>query len=227
MDVNSVYQTILYATAKNKQNGYVTPDEFNTVLMPTAQRSYTDYLLGEYQKYQIQRPISVVEFGQNARVRQSISPLIYGKILDINSGGVAQFPSDYEYYDAMWSVYGNYNITFIQQDRQDSYLHSEIDPIISNPVYLINHEGFLFFPDRPYGENKAKMSYVRTPPSIIWGYDLDSNGQAVYNPMKSQNPVWGDTDMLNIIVRALQLVGVNLQLGVVIQYSQEIKNGGQ
>jgi len=227
MDVNQVYKTILYATAKNKQNGYITPEEFNTVLMPLAQRSYTDFLLGEYQKYQIQRPISVVEFGQNARVRQSISPLIYGKILDINSNGVAQFPSDYEYYDAMWGVYGNYNIKFIQQDRQDSYLHSEIDPVISNPVYLINHEGFLFFPDRPYGENQAKMSYVRTPPSIIWGYDLDSNNRPVYNPLKSQDPVWGDTDMLNIIVRALQLVGVNLQLGVVIQYSQEIKNGGQ
>jgi len=227
MDVNEVYRVALFATAKNKQDGYLSPDDFNLVINQ-AQRSYMDYLLGEYQKYQVGRPISVVEFGQNERVRQSISPLIYNAILPISSAtGIAPFPNDYEYTDAMFSVYGQYDIRFIQQDRQDSYLHSSIDPIVTNPVYLIRHEGFNFFPDRPYGENQAKMSYVRKPPSIVWGYNLDSNGIPVYNPATSQQPVWGDSDMMNIIVRALQLVGVNLQLGVVIQYSQEIKNSGQ
>lgn len=226
MTVDEIYKIILFACAKNKSQGYISPDDFNNVLMPVAQRSYLDYLLGEYQKYQIRRPISIVEFGQNERVRQSISPLIYGTVLNVYANGTVGFPSDYEYIDAMWSVYGSYNVRFIQQDRQDDYLHSEIDPIVTNPVYLINHEGFQFFPDRPYGENQAKMSYVRTPPSIIWGYDYDSNNRPVWNPMKSQEPVWGDTDMMNIIVRALALVGVNLQLNVVIGYSNEIKNGG-
>lgn len=228
MDINQVYKIVLYSAAKNKQQGYISPEDFNTVLMPTAQRSYLDYLLGEYQKYQLQRPIAVVEFGQNERVRDSISPLIYNAILPINSTtGIASRPSDYEYPDAMWGIYGFYNIKFIQQDRQDSYLHSSIDPIVTNPVYLIRHEGFQFFPDRPFGENQAKMSYVRTPPSMIWGYDLDSNNRPVYNASKSQQPVWSDTDMLNIIVRALALVGVNIQSSVVMGYAQEIKNGGQ
>lgn len=227
MDVNVCYKIILFACAKNKQNGYVSPEDFNTVLMPLAQSSYTDYLKGEYQRYQIKRPISVVEFGQNQMIRESISPLIYGTILNIDGSGVASQPGDYELADAMWSVYGNYNIRFVQQDRQDAYIHSSIDPIATNPVYLINHEGFLFFPSRPYGENQAKLSYVRQPPSIVWGYDLDSNNRPVYNASKSQQPVWSDTDMMNIIVRALAIVGCNLQLGVVMQYANEIKNGGQ
>ncbi len=226
-DVNQWYKLVLYCGSKNLQSGYISPEDFNTVIMPLGQRSYVDYLLGEYQKYQIQRPIAVVEFGQNARIRNSISPLIYGTVLPIDGTGVAPFPNDYEYMDAMWGVYGFYNIRFIQQDRQDAYIHSSIDPIAANPVYLINHEGFRFFPDRPFGENQARLSYVRTPPSIVWGYDLDSNGLPVYNPTKSQQPVWGDSDMLQIIVRGLQAVGVNLQLGTLIQYSQEIKNGGQ
>jgi hypothetical protein len=33
--------------------------------------------------------------------------------------------------------------------------------------------------------------------------------------------------MMQIIVRALQLVGINLQLGVVSQYANQIKNEGQ
>jgi len=227
LDVNQVYEVMKYAVAKNQSQGYLSADDFY-ISINAAQRSYADYLLGEYQKYQIQRPIAVVEFGQNERIRDSISPLIYNTVLPINSTtGIAPYPSDYEYVDAMWSVYGNYNIRFIQQDRYASYKYSVIDPVVENPVYLIRHEGFQFFPERPYGDNQAKMSYVRNPPSIVWGYVLDSNGIAVYNPATSQNPVWSDSDMLNIISRALMLVGVNLQFSTVIQYANDIKNGGQ
>lgn len=227
MNSNEVYVLMQYAVAKNIQQGYLSVDDFQTSIN-AAQRSYTDYLLGEYQKYQIQRPIAVVEFGQNERVRDSIAPLIYNTVLPINSTtGIAPFPSDYEYVDAMWGVYGNYNIRFIQQDRLDSFVHSQIDPVTTNPVYLIRHEGFQYFPARPYGENQAAMSYVRNPPSITWGFVYDSNGIPVWNPATSQNPVWSDTDMLNIISRALMLVGVNLQFNTVIQYANDIKNGGQ
>lgn len=224
MDVNQVYQVMLYAVAKNKQQGYMSPDDFYTAIN-TAQRSYLDYLLGEYQKYMVQRPIAVVQFGQNQRIRESLAPLIYGVILSPNAGtGIAPFPNDYEYVDAMWGSASYYNIRFIQQDRLASYLNSKIDPIESNPVFLIQHEGFHFFPQTIGG---ARMSYVRTPPSIVWGYVEDGDGIPVYNPSTSQQPIWSEADMLNIIVRALALVGVNLQLGVVMQYSDNIKNGGQ
>lgn len=227
MDVNQCYEIMQYATAKNVSQGYLSPEDFS-LSINQAQRSYADYLLGEYQRYQIQRPIAVVEFGQNERIRDSVAPLIYNTVLPINSTtGIAPFPSDYEYVDAMWSVYGNYNIRFIQQDRLDSYVHSVIDPVVTNPVYLIREEGFQFFPDRPFGENQAKMSYVRNPPSIVWGYVLDGNGIPVWNPATSQNPVWSDSDMLNIISRALLMVGVNLNFNTVVQYAQDIKNGGQ
>lgn len=212
---------------KNLQQGYLSPQDFY-IYINSAQQQYTDYLLGEYQKYQLRRPIAVVEFGQNERIRDSISPLIYTAILPINSTtGIAARPSDYEYMDAMWSVYGHYNIRFTQQDRYDSYIHSDIDPVVTNPVYLIQHEGFRFFPERPYGDNQAKMSYVRTPPSIVWGSTTDSNGLPVWNPATSQDPVWSDTDMFQIIVRAAAMAGVTLQYNTVLQYADNVKNTGQ
>lgn len=222
MDANTPYRIIEYAANKNQQ-GDITPDEYNLIINQ-AQRGYLDYLLGEYQKYQIKRPISVVEFGQNQRIRQSISPLIYGAVLSpFVYNGVAPFPSDYEYNDAMWTLYGLYKIRFVQQDRLDDYYHSTIDPVVTNPIYLINHEGFQFYPENI---GAAKMSYVRTPPTIKWAY-TNINGRPVYDPVNSIAPVWAETDMMQIIVRALQLVGINLQLGVVSQYANEIKNGGQ
>lgn len=227
MTSNTMYSIMRFAVGKNQSQGYLSPEDFY-VSVNTAQQQYLDYILGEYQKYQLKRPIAVVEFGQNERIRDTISPLIYNAILPINSTtGIASRPSDYEYTDAMWGVYGNYNIKFVQQDRIDNYIHSDIDPVATNPVYLIRHEGFQFFPDRPYGENQAKMSYVRTPPSISWGYVLDSNGIPVWNPATSQDPVFSDTDCYQIIVRALLLVGVNLQYNTVVQYADNIKNTGQ
>lgn len=224
MDVNEVYQLCLYTIAKNRNQGYLSPDDFNRVIN-AAQRSYLDYLLGQYQKYQVRRPIAVVEFGQNERVRESLAPLIYNiNVYPNTSTGIYAFPYDFEYVDTMWTFTGNYNIRFAQQDRLDSFIHSSIDPIVSNPVYLIQHEGFHFFPENI---GSAKMSYVRKPPSIVYATVNDSNGRPVYDPFNSQQPVWSDTDMLNIIVRALMMVGVNLQLGTLIQYSQAIKEGGQ
>lgn len=224
MDVNQVYELMLDIIAKNKQQGYLSPDEFNRYINQ-AQRSYLDYLLGEYQKYMVQRPIAVVQFGENQRIRQSLAPLIYGAILSPNAGtGIAAFPSDYEQVDAMWGAGNYYNIRFVQQDRLSSYLNSRIDPIATNPIYLIQHEGFHFFPQNL---GNTRLSYVRTPPSIIWGYDEDANSIPVYNASKSQNPIWSETDILQIIVRALQFAGVSLSFGVVLQYSNDVKNGGQ
>lgn len=225
MNVDEIYRIVLYAVAKNLQQGYVSPDDFNYVLMPTAQKSYLDYLLGEYQQYKAQRPIPVVGFSQNERIRDSIAPLIYGTVLTVNPlTGISSFPSDYEYVDNMWGLYGFYNIRFAQQDRQDSYIHSEIDPVTENPIYLIQHEGFHFFPETI---GQTRMSYVRKPPSIFWAYIDDPVYGPVYDPVNSQQPVWSDSDIYNIIVRALALVGVNLQFGAVMQYASDIKNNGQ
>lgn len=223
MSTDEIYKIMLFATAKNLQDGYLSPDDFNRTIN-LAQNSYMDYLMGEYQKYMPMRPIANVQFGNNERVRQSIAPLIYGTILSVDNQGVAPFPVYYEYTDQIWSVYGVYNIRFGQQNQLDSFVNSVIDPVVDNPVYVLNTDGFKFYPNNI---GLANLSYVKTPPPIIWNYTLDNNGIPIYNPITSQQPVWSNSDMLNIIVRALSLVGVNLQLNVVISYSNDIKNSGQ
>lgn len=221
MDVNVTYNIIKYC-ANKAQQGYIKPDSFNLIIN-AAQKMYLDYLLGEYQKYQLQRPISVVELGQTKKLRQSISPLIYGTVFTPSTTGIAPFPSDYQYPDAMWGLYGIYDITFVQQPRLANFKHSQIDPVEQNPIYLINHEGFQFYPENI---GMVKLSYVRNPPTIKWAF-IEINNREVYDPLNSINPVWSDFDMMNIISRALQMVGINLQSGVVSQYANELKTTGQ
>jgi hypothetical protein len=185
-----------------------------------------NYLLGEFQKYLPGRPMAPATFGQNKDIRQRLTPFITAPVtLTINAGtGVAPYPGDYQSMDAMY--YGLYNrrVKYIQQDRLDTHINSRINPIATHPVYLQVDEGLQFY---PANLGTAKFSYIKTPGKIFWGSTTDAYGRKVYDSATSTNPAWYELDMLDIIVRALAMVGVNLQLGAVQQYAQIIKTQGQ
>lgn len=234
MNVNECYEIILYATAKNKSQGYVSPDDFNLTINQ-AQRSYVSYLLGSFQQYMPGRPVARVEFGQNTVVRTRLTPIIHWADLTVDPTGFCSYPADYLQTDAMLTSTGYQRIRSVQQDSLYSYYNSTIDPVATNPIYILEETGFRFF---PINIGTAKLSYIGNPPEISWGYDLNANGIPVYNPNDSlplqpnqvalsAQPVWDDASMLEIIVRALAIIGVNLQLNVVEQYSMEVKNQGQ
>lgn len=222
MDVNDIYELMQYIIAKNMQ-GYLSPDEFNLTINQ-AQQSYQSYLLGNFQTYIPGRPVAKVELGQNSVVRQRLAPSIYNYNLTVDGTGFSPYPGDYLQADAMWSIYGNNRIRYVQQDSLYSFYNSVIDPVATNPIYLIEDVGFRFY---PVTTATAKLSYVRNAPNMVWGYTLDGNGNPVYDVALSTQPIWDDASMLEIIARALRMVGVNLQSAVVSQYAEEIKNNGQ
>ena len=126
--------------------------------------------------------------------------------------------------DAMWSYYNYERIREIQQNQFYGVHNSVIDPIASWPVYMIENDGFRFFPN---SIGQAKMSYVINPPDMVWGYTLDINGNPVYNPATSVQPVWNDASIMEIIARALRIIGVNLDYNAVSAYAMQVQNQGQ
>lgn len=224
--VDFCYKIMLEATGKNLQQGFFNPDSFN-ICFNQAQRSYSAYLLGNFQTYTPGRPISKVELGQNSVVRTRLIPTIYGYNLNIDTSGFAPYPGDYLQTDAMWSIYGFKRIRQAPQEKLYSIYNSKIDPIATNPIYEIIDRGFMFYPTMPEQYNKARLSYVRNPPDVVWGFTTDANGIEVYSAPHSTQPIWDEASLLEIIVRALAILGVKLQLGVVSQYAEQIKQGGQ
>jgi hypothetical protein len=222
MNVDEWFRLINFVSNKN-QNGSITAENFN-LLAKTAQSSYVSYLLGSFQTYQPGRPISKVELGQNSVVRQRLTPVIKRSTLTVDVQGLSNYPTDYLQADAMWTNTGYKKIRWSDQDRWDSMYNSVIDPVASNPIYMVKDVGFEF---APITIGTAKLSYVSVPPDIIWAFTLDVNNRRVYDPVNSVDPVWGDTSSLEIIVRMLALIGINLQVAALIQYSQDIKNSGQ
>jgi hypothetical protein len=231
MNVNDMYRICQFAINK-AQNGYLTPAEFNLVINQ-AQISYQDYLLGEFQQYQYGRPQARVNYSQNENIRQRLTPLITDATLTINSTtGESPYPADYIQVDAV--VTNDFKrVRFVPQDSLYSYYNSEIDPVVTNPIYLIEPNKFQFYP-KTLGS--AILTYVKNAPDIVWAYTTVS-GRPVYAPTQTGvgvtpttgtvQPVWDDVDLLEIITRALKLIGLNLQDGMVSQYANQITQTGQ
>jgi hypothetical protein len=221
MNVNEVYKLIDYIINK-AQNGYLSPDEFNRIINQ-AQVSYMDYLVGQFQQYQAGRPIPTVQFGNNETTRQRVTPFLYSANLTVDSNGNSPYPSDYLVTDTMWTSTFN-KVKFVQQDYLSNYLNSRITPPSTNPIYLIEREGFKFYPTNI---GSAVVSYIKSPRTIVYGFTLDGDGLPVYDAATSVDPEWSDLDLLEIISRALRMVGVNLQSGLISQYANEITKTGQ
>lgn len=222
MDVNDMYQICQYAINK-AQNGYLKPDQFN-LLVGQAQDSYLNYLLGEFQQYQYNAAKSRVAYSENQNIRQRVAPLIYNYNLKVDATGFSRYPGDYIQTDTMMTFYNYKRIPFVQQDRLWSYYNSKIDPIATNPIYLIEDRGFRFYPQ---SISDARLTYVKNPTRIYWAYTYDINNRPVYDPTRSEQPVWSRMDILEIIARILKLVGISLQITQVEQYANLITNNGQ
>lgn len=220
--IDDVYEIMKFASNKAQQ-GYLPPSKFNLIINQ-GQKSYSAFLLGNLTTYTPGRPVSKVELGQNSVVRTRLAPTIYSYNLNVDPTGFSHYPGDYLQTDAMWSIYGFNRIRYAAQEKFYSIYGSKIDPVANNPIYLIEDVGFRFYPQ---SIGNAKLSYVRNPPNAVWGYTDDARGRPVYSAARSTQLVWDDASILEIIVRALAILGLNLQLATVIQYSEMIKKEGQ
>lgn len=221
MTVDVVYRLMQFCINKNQQ-GYLTPAEFDLVINQ-AQLDLLNYLLGQVQQYQPGRPYPRVGLGMSETIRSSLAALIDPlTTLTIDGTGVAAYPDDFQFTDTMLTTTMQ-RVRYVQQDSLFSYLGSVITPVAAHPIYLINSAGFQFY---PITLGNALLSYVHTPRAIVWNFNPDANGRPIYTPTGSFDPEWYDVDCFQLIVRALALVGLNLQLPQVMQYSQMIKTQG-
>jgi hypothetical protein len=222
MTVDFMYR-VMQGVINKAQNGYLDPKTFN-VFIQQSQLSFLDYMLGEFQQYQVGRPIAKLQYSMTEETRQRLTPFIKSPVtLTIDVTGLAPYPGDYQQTDSMLDMSNN-RIRYVQQHKLFSYLASVIDPVATNPIYLIQANGFQFY---PITQGQAKLSYISTPPTIVWAFIPDANGIPVYDPGPSVDPEWYDTDCLEIIARALKMTGVNLSSQEISQYADQIKIQGQ
>ena len=141
--INDDYILVQDICNKNQQ-GYVKPEQFN-LYYNRAQDEFVDYLLGEFQQYKVGRSQPIVSYSQNATVRNRLTPVIYGYALTVDSYGRSDYPGDFLQVDAMLDITETDRIRVADNPRQYSFIGSKIDPVATNPIYLLrdNHLQFI------------------------------------------------------------------------------------
>lgn len=229
--IDENFKLVKYIIKKNL-NGDVSDASFN-MLINQAQLSYLSHLIGGTETYQQGRPISRVEIGNNQHIAQKLSPFIdTPELLTVDSNGNAVFPTDMIVVNAMFKVNATTpssreyagRIKWVKQDNLYSHLDDPIDPVADNPIYLIEKNKFQFY---PLSLGNAKISYVKKPANVVWGYTIDSNSRHVYNAGTSTNLAWGEIDQMEIIARVVKIIGVNLNAASVVSFANEMKTIGQ
>jgi hypothetical protein len=227
MDADQPYR-IIQLICNKFQAGNITPDQYMDAINQ-GQTSFLSYLLGQFVSYQYGRPLSKVQFGMNEIVRQRITPLIDPPTtITIDDTGLAPYPSDFEQVDAL-NLTSLDRIRFVPQHKKYSYIKSRIDPIATNPIFMIESDGFRFYPNTNFNGislGTVQLGYVKTPPQIVWGSAPDAQGRPQYDAGASKPPIWYSVDGMELISRALAMFGVNLQASEVSQYAQMIKTQG-
>lgn len=166
MNINEIFLLTNFIAGKNQQ-GNLTPDNFN-LLVKASNSEYQSFLIGQVEQFQYNNPKSRVGLGNSELVLSSLSPFIPSPIpLTVNATtGIAPYPNDYIQRIAVYDSSMN-KIRWVMQEKLPAYLGSTIDPIGTNPIYLLQKDGLQFY---PFSIVSPKLSYIQTGVTPYWGY---------------------------------------------------------
>ena len=109
-----------------------------------------------------------------------------------------------------------YPVKLVNEDERANRLNSQIDPVtVTSPIgEQTAPRTFRLYPAAAYNGN---VTYLRQPADVVFGYSVVSGRVIVYNPLTSVQFEWKSTDIVPILLKGLESIGINLS-------SEEISN---
>lgn len=207
MTIDENFRLINFICGKN-QNGNITPDNFN-ILVKECNFEYLSFLIGEAEQYQYNSPKARVELGNNALTISKLSPFIPAPVtLTVDNTGKASYPNDYVERIALYDSNMN-KIRWAEQDKLPAYLTDPIDPIATNPIYLLENTNFQFY---PITLTSPKLSYIQTGVTPVWGYN-QAGSILTFNNLVN-GTLYTDGVYLNVLLRGSY--GINAYANITV-----------
>jgi hypothetical protein len=221
MNINEVYKLISYLVDKY-QGTYLSPDDFNMVIN-MAQNQYLSFLTDDTGNPN-RNSKNPVGMSTSAIVADTLSSFLTESTIAVASQ-LATKPADLYKTVAIRTTDDDYSVRFVASDRVASYVGNAIDaPTTTEPIYYELGPNYKIYPS---ALASIKVTYIKTPQSLKWAY----TGALVYdaaNSVPANNAAleWGDTDVYEIIYRAVGVIGINLKDGDLMRAAQLVKNDG-
>jgi len=216
MTIKEIHDFILLLL--NKHNtGYATPEEIDTAL-DRAQMWYFNRLYGNIEEYQPGRPVPRVAYGMTQALHDHLAPFKESDTDNTTSGGLLVI-SNTDYMHLLAISKANKTIPILSEDevayRLDSYI---LAPTSSEPIAKISGDGRVqLYPKEAHSD--IDIDYLVRPAKPVFGY-TQSGRTITYNSGTSTQMQWNEPALNAIIMRAVNYLGVSLEDGLAVQYSE-------
>lgn len=232
MDLLVIHQAIDFFAEKS-QLGYLSPEEKDKRLHEAQMKRFTE-LFGNPNEYAKGDANGRIHYGKSQKVHDSLLP--FKKQATFTTGnftsGVYTLPADYLHLLSMDINISDDDapngvtyeaVDFILEDRWSERKKSQLIPVsATRPIarLMMNTtpaKAIEMFPAQGYA---GTIYYMKKPAAPVFDYTLV--GRVItYNQGGSTQMEWDDEEINNVIAKAMQFLGVNLQAGELIQFFQQ------
>jgi hypothetical protein len=240
LNVDTVYKTVLLIMNK-EQRGYVTPDEFNKIATQVQLQIFENYF--EDYTQQLRVPQNTSEYSERLKELDNKISIFkteatgaqltytapagtvpgYFKGPTYTTGALppAQSPQTliYKIGTVIYIPEIGYEIE-CQRLQKNDFLQANKSsltrPTASFPQYLWEDERIIIYPQSINSINDVKVSYIKRPLDVVWGYTQVGNAY-IYNAASSVWPELDATEQVNFILKILIYMGIVVNDPLVIQ----------
>jgi hypothetical protein len=227
-NINDTYLLMQKIINKNQQ-GYLSPDDFNYFINEASKSLFNEYR-GKITQYVAGRPVPKAGYARTQLISETLSYFFMNAALTLTSG-VAPMPEDHIETIDVSSTFntGRVLIRRVEHDRFYNYTNSSIDtPTTEFPIYMENNQELQFSPIALTG---VQLNYLKAPVAANWGYTIGFAGRPTYAPTggvngDSVNLEWDETEISNVIMRAISLMGISVKDQQMINWAETQKAQG-
>jgi hypothetical protein len=221
MNINEVYKLVSYLVDKY-QGTYLSPDDFNMVIN-MAQYQYLSFLADDTGGPN-RNPKNPVGMSTSAVVADTLSTFLMEQNYGVTNQ-LALKPTGLFKTIGFRTSDDNHPIRYVSSDKLASYLGNAIDPPTNTePIYYELGNQYKFFPSTI---SLVRITYIRNPQELKWAYTGNLEWDSAKSvPANGVSLEWGDTDVYEIIYRAIGIIGINLKDGDLMRAAQLVKNDG-
>jgi hypothetical protein len=112
-----------------------------------------------------------------------------------------------------------YGVPFPNRDERANRLNSQIDPVtVTSPVGEMMVPRYIrLYPTSGY---TGTVTYLRRPVKPVFAYSLVSSRVVVYDAANSTQLEWRETEIVPLLLKALNSIGINLTDSEISNFAQ-------
>ena len=204
-NVNTFWNFVNYVSNKVQVGSTLSPSQFNLV----ANRAQMVLFEKDYETL-----LATEEISEYLRTFLVSNPYM------VPANGELAYPSDYQHLASMGNYY---NGTFIQcsEIKNTAWGLEQVSQLRQATKRFSKFtKGGTYIEFLPKNIGIIQMDYFRTPVAPVWGYTVVSS-RPVYDASTSTNFEWNETFLNAVAAIFLQLIGINLREGDLLQFANQ------